>query len=244
MHIFRTRFKKDIVCEFLPPNKDTGKVVIFCGGLPSFPSKPEVLKFFAQKGFWVFSPRYRGTWESDGSFLKKSPHQDILDIIDELPKGFLDLFNNKKYVINVKKIYVIGVSFGGPAAILSSLDKRVSKIVALSPVIDWKKEKDMYFIEKFIRSAFGKAYRFSHKDYIRLEKGLMYNPIDKVREINGDKILVIQALDDKAIFVPSVKKFALETKCKTFYVKKGGHFSSSILSNPHYFKKFKEFIKR
>jgi len=86
--MFRTRFRQQILAEFLPPTRErkTQKVVILCDGMPSIPRKQSLSEFLATKGFWVIYPRYRGAWESDGHFLEKSPHQDILDIIDDLPK--------------------------------------------------------------------------------------------------------------------------------------------------------------
>ena len=65
----RTRFAKDIVTEFFPPARKTKrqKVVIICGGMPGMPGSSYLLEFFSKKGFWVFNPRYRGTWESGGA---------------------------------------------------------------------------------------------------------------------------------------------------------------------------------
>ncbi|MEK7212119.1 MAG: hypothetical protein AAB686_00385, partial [Patescibacteria group bacterium] len=91
MHTYRTRFKKEIVAEFLPPlgrKPKKNRVIILCGGHPGTPSKPQIVEFWAKKGYWVFNPRYRGSWESSGTFLKYSPEKDILDVIGELPKGF------------------------------------------------------------------------------------------------------------------------------------------------------------
>ena len=84
--MFRTRFKKEIVCEFLPPARAGKKqrVIVLCDGMPSIPRKQGLASFLAAKGYWVFYPRYRGAWESDGEFLKTSPHLDILDVIGEL----------------------------------------------------------------------------------------------------------------------------------------------------------------
>src|SRR3989344_271631 len=131
MHTLRTRFKKEIVTEFLPPRKKSSKVIILCSGMPSVPYKPDLMEFFSKKGYWVFYPRYRGSWESGGQFLKISPHQDIIDVIDSLPKGFKDAWGGKIYKVRPSKICLFGGSFGGPAAILASLDKRVNKVIAV-----------------------------------------------------------------------------------------------------------------
>jgi dipeptidyl aminopeptidase/acylaminoacyl peptidase len=91
--MFRTRFKNEIVAEFLPPVREgkRARVIILCDGMPSIPRKQALVEFLASKGFWVVYPRYRGAWESGGDFLKRPPHEDILDVIDELPKGIVEI---------------------------------------------------------------------------------------------------------------------------------------------------------
>src|SRR5580704_9310690 len=135
--MFRTRFKDQIVAEFLPPlrARKTQELIILCDGMPSIPRKQPLSEFLAAKGFWVIYPRYRGAWESSGQFLAKSPHQDILDIIDDLPKHDLpkdelpkeieELAFGRHFRLAPDKIFVIGGSFGGAAAILASLHPRV-----------------------------------------------------------------------------------------------------------------------
>jgi hypothetical protein len=87
--MFRTRFREQIVAEFLPAKRErkTQKLIILCDGMPSIPRKQSLSEFLAATGFWVIYPRYRGTWESGGEFLKQSPHEDILDIIADLPRS-------------------------------------------------------------------------------------------------------------------------------------------------------------
>jgi hypothetical protein len=88
-HMFRTRFKEQIVAEFLPPTRPgkRQKLIILCDGMPSIPRKRPLSEFLAAKGFWVIYPRYRGAWESGGEFLSRSPHEDILEILDVFPRS-------------------------------------------------------------------------------------------------------------------------------------------------------------
>src|ERR1700730_13244369 len=60
--MFRTRFKKQILAEFLPPARDgkTQKLIILCDGMPSIPCKQHQSEFLAAECFWVIYPRYRG----------------------------------------------------------------------------------------------------------------------------------------------------------------------------------------
>jgi len=87
MGMLRTRFENGILAEFLAPSRTRKrqKLVILCDGMPSIPRKQPLGEFLASKGFWVLYPRYRGTWESYGEFLARSPDQDLLDIVDSLP---------------------------------------------------------------------------------------------------------------------------------------------------------------
>ncbi len=137
--MFRTRFKKEIVAEFLPPARarKQDKAIILCDGMPSIPRKQALVEFLAGKGYWVFYPRWRGAWESGGQFLERSPHEDILDVVDELRKPIKELAFGETFHCSPRKIFVIGGSFGGAASILCSLDERITKVIANCPVVDW-----------------------------------------------------------------------------------------------------------
>ena len=247
MEIFRTRFAKDIVAEFLPPSRKAKKdrVIILCSGLPTPPYKNGQLEFFSKKGFWVIFPRYRGTWESDGNFLDISPEQDILDVIDSLNKPFYEVWDKTKYRINAKEIYIIGTSFGGPAAILGSLNKKVSKVIAVSPVIDWRQDSKVEPMPKLkaaVREGFGKAYRFSDKRWSQLTQGKFYNPVDQQHKIDGSKILLIHAKDDQFCYYSESKNFSEATGAKLITLPRGGHLGTSLLTKPRFYKIFKKFI--
>ena len=251
MHILRTRINKDIVCEFLPPvrrtisAKPTQKVIILCGGMPTYPGKNAVPEFLANEGYWVFIPRYRGSWESGGKFLALSPHQDVLDIIDQLPKGFRDLWSGKTYNITEPEIYLIGSSFGGAAVILASRDAYVKKAIALSPVIDWRVETKSEPVNKlrmFTKEAFGEAYRFNEEDWKKLKSGTFYNPMHEVASIDGNKLLIIHAKDDKTVYARTSMSFSKITGAKLILLNKGGHLSISQTMMPKMWKEMKKFL--
>ncbi|HTX87292.1 MAG TPA: prolyl oligopeptidase family serine peptidase [Candidatus Nanoarchaeia archaeon] len=248
MHTLRTRIKKDIVCEFVAPKKRSNKVVIVCGGMPGYPLSKEILFWLSRRGYWAFLPRYRGTWESGGKFLRVSPHQDVLDIIEVLPKGFKDLWSGKILKIKNPKVYLIGSSFGGSAAILASQSSKVKKTVAFSPVVDWREEvhsetEPMPWLEKFTRAAFGEGYRFDHSDWKKLEQGKIYNPASAIKKLDAKKIFIIHANDDKVVYTPSVKKFVNDLGCQFLYLKKGGHLSARNAMKPQFWRKIKKFFQ-
>lgn len=248
IHTLRTRFGKDIVAEFLPPSRKTktDKVIILCDGMPTVPNKRQLLQFFSQKGYWVFHPRYRGSWESSGSFLKISPHKDILDVIDQLPKGFKDLWLGKTYKLNPQTLYVIGGSFGGPAAILVSNDKRVNKVIAVSPVVDWQspsKSEPLGPLLKFVLPAYGQGYRIGKSDWQKLSTGKFYNPVAELKKIDPSKILLIHAKDDDVVSARSVKQFAQKSGSQLIMRNSGGHLSTSIITTPGLYPKIKKFLE-
>jgi pimeloyl-ACP methyl ester carboxylesterase len=248
MHTLRTRFGNDIVAEFLPPKRSVKKVrvVIIASGVPSVPAKNYLLEFLSKKGFWAIHFRYRGSWESNGKFLAQSPHLDIKEIIDHLPRGFRDSWNNKTYKIKADQIIILGSSFGGAAAILASTDPRVDKAISISPGIDWSKpgpDEPYPKLIKFFVEAFGQGYRLAPKGWQKLRSGKFFSPIAEASRIDGSKNLIIHAKDDRTCPYAHAKKFADITGAKLITLRKGDHLSSSIIMAPKYFKIFQKFIK-
>lgn len=245
MYTLRTRFKKEIVAEFLPPKNKSSKVIIFLSGMPTVPCRNQLLEFFSKKGYWVLYPRYRGSWESGGEFLKKSPERDVLEIINELPKGFKDSWNGKIYKVRPSKIYLFGGSFGGTGAILASLNPKITKAVAFSPVIDWDvetKQEPHIWYGKFVKNAFGEGYRFPQKNWVKLKNRKFYNPMHLVSKINGKKLMIIQAKDDKSVPWKPAVKFSRITGAELLLLKSGGHFGLGNFMESKFYKKIKKFI--
>ena len=248
-YAFRTRFKKEIVAEFLPPRRTTKhqRVIIICDGAPGMPSsKFGMLDFFSKKGFWTFYPRYRGTWESDGTFLQKSLELDILDVIDQMPRGFVSLWDNKKYRVKPDEIFIVATSFGGPAGILASRDPRVKKVVAVSPVVDWRAPSKAEPIDergyKLMKATFGNGYRFSLNHWKKLASGKFYNPVAHAAEIDGSKLFIFHAQDDESVRAREVVKFARTTGARLKLFKTGGHLSSGRIV-PKYWPQIAKFFR-
>ncbi len=232
MHLFRTKFKNGVVAEFLPPRKPSNNVIILCDGLPSLPAKNRLTRFLSRKGFWVFNIRYRGTWESEGEFLSHEPQEDILNILEELNSGFKSIWTGEEFKILPEKIFVMGTSFGGTTAIMSSLSEKVNKIIAFCPPIDWTAQENtepLSDIKKIVREGYGGAYRFSDENWNNLESGDFFNPINHKKDFDSKKILIVHAEDDEVVSYGPVKEFARDIECKFISRKKGGHISSYLL---------------
>src|SRR6185437_12010124 len=128
--MYRTRFCGEIVAEFWPPQQKQkpkhDRIILLADGMPSLPRKQPLAQFLSEKGYWVFYPRWRGSWESGGEFLRLPPQQDFSDVLDALTGEVRELTFGRRFHLRPREVYVIGGSFGGTAAILASLDPRVS----------------------------------------------------------------------------------------------------------------------
>lgn len=245
---FRTRFKKEIVAEFFAPVRPVKKqrIVILCDGMPSPPGRISFMKFLANKGFWAFNFRYRGSWESDGVFLEKSPHLDVLNVVSGLKGTIREVIFGQTFKMKPDEIFVIGGSFGGPAAILSSIDPRIKKAIAVCPVVDWpairsseKAETSNKNYAAFVREAFGNGYRMPEKNYHKLYTGKFYNPVNHAGELDQSKIMMFHAQDDPIVPWRTVAKFAKQTGIRLKLLKRGGH-----LHTPQTIEKYWPQIKR
>ncbi len=251
-HMFRTRFARDIVAEFLPPARarKRSRVIILCDGMPGMPRKQPLAEWLARKGYWVFYPRYRGAWESGGQFLARSPHEDILEVIDGLKKPIGELAFGKIFNVEPDEVFIIGGSFGGAAAILCSLDARVKRVIANCPVVDWsilrsalRAETTNQSYVTYLQEAFGQGYRLTEKNWNKLHTGTFFNPIHHVDEIDASKILMFHAKDDPSVPWRSVDRFAKKTGVKLKLLTRGGHLSTEYVVQK-YWPEIKEFFER
>ena len=245
----RTMFAEGIVSEFWIPNKPSGKAFIIVDGCPTVPSKHTLGEFLARKGYWVFHPRYRGSWESKGEFLKYSPDEDVRIVALSLNLGFTNVYDEVTYLLDIREINVIGASFGGAAAILSSRYPEINKVIAIAPVTDWQYDDKNLKQESFadfkdqLRHGFGDAYRFPAKNIKKLLGGKFFNPISQVKEFDGGKIFLAHAKDDTVIPYQPTITFAKLLGIKPMILAKGGHLSSRLATTPEVWKRVNTFLR-
>lgn len=244
----RTRFARDIVAEVFFPEKQTGKVAVLAIGAPSGSSKKECLQFLARQGYVVVFPRYRGTWESDGHFLKQSPADDIRDVILELEKkkSVINVATGEVFPVKIKAVHLFGGSFGGPAVLMNTHLSIVKKVIAYSPVIDWSVEGEDEPFDEFVRYSclgYSGAYRPKHtSDWQKLVRTDFYNPIAHVKTIDGKKVFIMHAKDDTNVPYDPVVPFAEKIGASYYLKPHGGHrikFEHRFL-----WKKVRAFLKK
>lgn len=250
--MFRTRFKRDIVTEFLPPARPrkTDRVIVLCDGMPGHPRKQSLCEFLSRKGYWVFYPRYRGAWESGGQLLARSPHEDILDVVGELPKEITEVTFRRQFSLDPEEVFVIGGSFGGAASILCSLDPHVKRVIANCPVVDWsilraseKAETSNPSYTAYIREAFGNGYRLTDRNWQKLHTGKFFNPAHHASEIEPTKVMMFHAKDDPYVPWRSVERFARKTGVKLKLLQRGGHLGTEMVVRK-YWRQIEEFFLR
>lgn len=243
----RARFAKNIVAEFWAPRRPSSKAVILYDGCPSVPSKERVAKFFVRKGYWVFHPRYRGTWESGGEFLKKSPADDVDLVIGAIEKGFRDTWSGITYYLDIREFIIVGASFGGTQAILASRNSKATKAIAIAPVVDWSVETREEPFAVFLRQVcdgFPGAYRCPKKNFKKLLTKKFYNPVDWAPVLNGKKLFLVHAKDDPSVPYLPTKRFARNIGATYVERARGGHLSSLIVTERAMWKKVKMFLQK
>jgi dipeptidyl aminopeptidase/acylaminoacyl peptidase len=157
------------------------------------------------------------------------------------------LWTGKTLLIRPSAVYVIGGSFGGPAALLASQDKRVTKAVALAPVVDWTKDskaEPFDLLMRFTKQAFGGAYRFSDRDFNKLKTGKFYQPMARADKIDGRKLLIIHAKDDRIVPYQPTALFAKRTGARLILESKGGHCGTSRLKDPKTLRTVLRFLRK
>ena len=235
--MFRTRFKKEIVAEFLPPARSSKqqKMIILCDGMPSMPRKQPLVEFLSGKGYWAFYPRWRGAWESGGQFLERSPHEDILycwRIASRIsgacvwPKVLLfarkDLRYRRKFRRRGSYSFI-----SGPADHKSDCQLPSCGLGHLRK--EQKKETSNPSYPAYIRAAFGNGYRLSAENWNKLRGGVFYNPAHHLKELTPSKILMFHAKDDPYIPWKVVDNFARRAGITLKLLSRGGHLKTEYV---------------
>ncbi|RME31304.1 alpha/beta fold hydrolase [Candidatus Woesearchaeota archaeon] len=188
--------------------------VVYCPGLPSSPHYPRLLKQLQARGYVGVALRYRGTWESAGRFLERTPVADVQAVLRMLRRGgFTELFGGTRVRLNVRNIFLVGSSFGGLVA-LQALKKpaiKVKKAVLLAPVISFAAlggpESHEAHARVLVR-AWPNAYRFNSSSYGRLVRDeLIGDGMARLRALAGKQLLIFHSRNDPVVSIAQSRRF-------------------------------------
>jgi esterase/lipase len=213
----------DMFVEYLLPKGKIRGAIVLCDGLPSIPYQRELMNELLFTDYAVFFPRYRGTWESGGEFLKESPIKDIKSLSLALINGI----EINKIDFKTEQIVLIGTSFGGAVALSLANESEVKKVIALSPVIDFVGVPSVRSLGNFLQSTFTGAYRFENKNWHFLATGQLMNPINDVEKKNGKKIHIFAGKQDEDVSPKSLLDFCLSVGAFYHLKEKCAHISFS-----------------
>jgi esterase/lipase len=171
--VFRTykAYYKDIYFEFVV-HKGKRDSILILPGFPSYHNLKERMKFFYDKGYNVFFPRYKGSYQSKGYFLEENPLISLKKFVNSLMEGkAISLYDMKEFNFEVKELIVLGICFSGPFSLaLSSLDSRINKLILFSPAWDFgfnqkiNGSQSLNDTLSFVKRAYKNLYRIKFKD--------------------------------------------------------------------------------
>ncbi len=166
-------YYKDIFCEFIVQDKIANTIIL----LPGFPSSNKLdseMKFLYKKGYNVFFPRFKGSFQSKGFFLKENIVKELKSFITELKKEKItNLWDLNEIHFKINKLVLFGQSFSGAISCgLAAIEKSFDKLVLFSPVWDFKihnkfgNEQDLSHLVPFVKRAYTNLYRIKFDNLV------------------------------------------------------------------------------
>lgn len=222
--------------------------------LPGFPGRnqyDELIQLFYEKGYHVFVPRYRGSYQSSGTFLSKSPIDDVYFFLEKLEEGKVkNLWDMRKIAFKINKKLLLGNSFGGAIACSVAAKYHLfSHLVLVAPVWDFTMhgakgdEQDLKKLTVFVKRAYKNCYRYIFDDIIKkLDKFKELSPEYYVPRLQKMPLLVLHDPNDKVVSFQHTKdmlgKFPRATLIEHYF----GHGSVEVPLRA-YWKEFDKFVK-
>ncbi len=254
---YRTK-TNGVFCEVGLPEQHGRRgldAVIYCPGLPSSPSYPRLLRQLQEQGMMGVALRYRGSWESDGRFLEESPVKDVQAVIRLLRRGaFTELVSGARISFSVRRIFLIGSSFGGLVALQTLKQTRgVEKAVLLAPVSSmaelgngpWQEEQHEEH-KRMIERAWPQVYRAAAGGFPRLiSDELLGSGRAALSRLRGKELLIFHSRNDRVVNINRsrqlVKALHEAGVHATLHELRQGH---SIRLRPRQVERVRHFFKR
>ncbi len=249
-------FVGKINCLFSTPESPNGILVITCSGLPGQPENYELFSYLTQRGFLCVHPKYEGTWESQGKFLKHSPVKDLKKVINYLRKwhSLKSAYDETLIKLDFENIFLLGSSFGGSVALVTAANSaEVKGVVSIAPVTDFTQhgkgeleEQDLTSLGRFLKQGYGRAYNFNLDEWKKLLNGnIDINPVNYKTELSDKNVLLIHGEQDKTVSVQKTRDLFLSiknNKSKLICIPNIDHLSFYHLKSTGYLDKILEWM--
>jgi pimeloyl-ACP methyl ester carboxylesterase len=214
--------------------------------LPGFPSNNDfsgLIHHFYNKGYHVFVPRYRGTYQSHGKFLGKNPVDEIADFVNRLDsKVVKDLWDGKKKQFKLGKKIIVADSFGGAIAcgLAAKYPSKFSHLILSAPIWDFQKynldgkEQDIEAMTEFVRKSYKNCYRFKFKSIKKV--------LAKYQELKPEfyasklklPVLVVQDPNDTFVSIKRTQEMIPKLLKVTLLEHRLGHYLTEDLMAIHW----------
>lgn len=236
--------------EFVLQNKLADAIII----LPGFPGRydyNELIESFYDRGYHVFLPRYHGSFQSTGSFLKKNPINDILTFIKNLSKNTaLSLWDNQKKNFKINKKILVASDFSVPIACgaIAKNSSLFSHLIIASPIWDFKRHlseggMDLRHLAEFAKRAYQNIYRIEFSDIaLKLSKFKETKPEFYIEKIKDFPIMILHDPNDPKVPFKISKEMSRKFNKVSFIEHYLGPGLSNSLINA-YWKDIDKFIK-
>lgn len=162
----------------LPGDKETAVILLHGWSAMARQVRP-LAKFINKQGFLVYAPLFKGHGTRPEDLLEVKKEDWVLDVNQAIEK-----IRQQK---GIKNIVLAGVSMGGNAAILASIEKKVEGIILLGTPIHLKNHFGVWlgsifvpFFKKFLKKNYPKG--VSKKPTFVEETSYQYYPTISVRE--------------------------------------------------------------
>lgn len=208
--------------EYLPPkNLSKRRAILFLHGYPGSQKNYDIAEHLAFYGFYCVVMHYRGSWKSKGDYSLLSIYEDIESVLQFLHgKGFTN-----------SSISVAGASWGGFVALeILAKHSDLSKVILLAPFINiGAHESDLSDVADFLDSVTRPAIQNYEKGKLLLDLKWVqkdFNPWNKLKEIEGKKVLIIHGTFDQLCPIEYSRKlkFQFKTEARLIELQNQEHF--------------------
>jgi|SRR3989344_2478740 len=235
-------FFKGTFFDFVLQDEKADAVII----LPGFPSNndfSDLIKFFYEKGYHVFVPRYRGSYQSKGVFLSKNPIYDLEEFLTALEKGVArSLWDGKKKKFIIRRKILLAGSFGGAIGCgLAAKTQKFTHVILTSPVWDFEKhnslgdEQDLVKLTQFVKRAYNNCYNYDFDSIAEaIGKFIETKPDYYLPLLETTPVLIMHDPNDKTVAIKHSKEMFPLLKKAMFIEHYFGHVSSDDLFVAHW----------